>query len=94
MAHLQLRRRKSGERVLPAYASDNYVSLVPKQSKTITVHAVSSNLHGDDALVVVDGWNVSVTPVAFPGAAIAPNVEAQPEHWPVSGLPFETVGLR
>ena len=27
MAHLQLRRQKSGERVLPVYYSDNYVSL-------------------------------------------------------------------
>ena len=94
MAHLQLRRRKSGERVLPAYASDNYVSLVPNQTKTITIQAASSDLHGDEALVVVDGWNVTVSPVSFPGAAIAPNIEAQPEHWPVSGLPFETVGLR
>jgi hypothetical protein len=94
MAHLQLRRRQSGERVLPAYASDNYVSLVPKQTKTITIEAAQSDLHGEDALVVVDGWNVSVTPVSFPGAAIAPNVEVQPDHWPTSGLPYETVGLR
>jgi hypothetical protein len=28
MAHVQL-RRKSGERVLPVFYSDNYVSLVP-----------------------------------------------------------------
>ena len=30
MAHLQLRRQKSGERVLPVFYSDNYVSLVPE----------------------------------------------------------------
>jgi hypothetical protein len=28
------------------------------------------------------------------GVAIAPNVEAQPGHWPVTGLPYQTVGLR
>jgi hypothetical protein len=32
MAHLQLRRH-SGERVLPVYYSDNYVSLTPNESK-------------------------------------------------------------
>ena len=94
MAHLQLRRRKSGERVLPAYASDNYITLVSNQTKTITITAALADLHGDDALVMVDGWNVAVTPSTFSGVAIAPNIEAQPEHWPFSGLPFETVGLR
>ena len=34
MAHVQL-RRKSGERVLPVFYSDNYVSLVPNETKTI-----------------------------------------------------------
>ena len=33
MVHLQLRRRRSGERVLPVYASDNYISLVPGESR-------------------------------------------------------------
>jgi hypothetical protein len=51
-------------------------------------------MHGEDAQVMVDGWNVAVTPSTFSGVAIAPNIEAQPEHWPFSGLPFETVGLR
>ena len=43
---------------------------------------------------MVDGWNVSVTPATFAGVSVAPNVEAQPEHWPVTGLPFQTTGLR
>ena len=33
MAHLQLRRQRSGERVLPVYYSDNYVSLVPNETQ-------------------------------------------------------------
>jgi hypothetical protein len=44
--------------------------------------------------VVVDGWNDSVAPASAPGVSIAPNVEAQPDHWPVTGLPFQTVALR
>ncbi len=93
MAHVQL-RRKSGERVLPAFYGDNYVSLVPDETKTITIDAAQSDFKGEDALIVVDGWNVTVEPASFPGAAVAPNIDARPDHWPVTGLPFATEGLR
>jgi len=33
-------------------------------------------------------------PAAGKGVSIAPNVDADPEHWPATGLPFQTVGLR
>jgi hypothetical protein len=93
MAHLQLRRH-SGERVLPAFYSDNYVSLVPNESRTITITAAQKDFNGEDALVVLDGWNVTVAPASAAGVSIAPNVDAQPSHWPVTGLPLQTVGLR
>ncbi len=93
MAHLQL-RRKSGERVLPVFYSDNYVSLVPNESKTITIEAASKDFHGEDALVAFDGWNVTIEPASFPGATVAPNLEAQPDRSPATGLPYQTVGLR
>jgi len=28
------------------------------------------------------------------GVAIAPNLDAQPSHWPATGLPLATTGLR
>ncbi|MGB6828873.1 MAG: sugar-binding domain-containing protein [Terracidiphilus sp.] len=93
MAHLQL-RRKSGDRVLPVYYSDNYVSLAPGDSKTITIEAGTSQFNGEDALVVVDGWNVSVAPASFSGVAVAPNTEALPENSPATGFAVATVGLR
>jgi len=93
MAHLQL-RRKAGERVLPVYYSDNYVSLLPNESRTITMEASVNGFHGEDALVVFDGWNITVAPASFAGVSVAPNVEADPEHSPATGLPFQTVGLR
>jgi len=93
MAHLQL-RRKSGERVLPVFYSDNYISLVPNETRTITIDAAASDFHGEDALVVVDGWNVTVAPASFRGAAVAPNFDAQPDHSPQTGLPLATTGLR
>ncbi|MGB3629937.1 MAG: glycoside hydrolase family 2 protein, partial [Terracidiphilus sp.] len=93
MAHVQL-RRKSGERVLPVFYSDNYVSLVPNETKTITIDAADTDFKGEDALVVVDGWNVSVAPASFPGASVAPNLDAQPDHSSETGLPLATTGLR
>jgi hypothetical protein len=88
MAHLQLRRQASGERVLPVYYSDNYVSLVPNETKTISIEASETDLKGEVPLVVVDGWNVAVTPSSSSAAAIALNVDAQVSHWPVTGLPM------
>jgi hypothetical protein len=93
MGHVQL-RRKSGERVLPVYYDGNYVSLAPGESRTIHMEADTKLLHGEAAEVLVDGWNITVEPETAAGVSIAPNVEAQPGYWPVTGLPFQTVGLR
>ncbi len=94
MAHVQLRQQKSGERVLPAYYSDNYVSLAPNETRTISIEADESQFNGENALVVLDGWNVTVAPSTQKNVAIAPNLEAQPEHSPETGFPLQTVGLR
>jgi hypothetical protein len=88
MAHLQLRRQHSEERVLPVYYTDNYVSLVPNETKMISIEASEADLKGEMPLVVVDGWNVGVVPSSSPAAAIALNVYAQVNHWPVTGLPM------
>jgi hypothetical protein len=93
MTHLQLRNKLSGERILPVFDSDNYISLVPNETRTITLEAAASAFKGD-ALVVVDGWNVTAAPASAPGVSIAPNVDAQPGHWPTTGLPFQTTNLR
>jgi hypothetical protein len=88
MAHLQLRRKKSGERVLPVYYSDNYISLLPNESRTITLEVATSDLKGEEALVLVDGWNVGVDAASSAGIGIAANTDSQVSHWPVTGLPM------
>jgi beta-mannosidase len=88
MAHVQLRRKRSGERVLPVYYGDNYVSLVPNESRTITIEAATSDLKGEAALVLVDGWNVGVAASSAAGVDLGLNVGAQVDHWPVTGLPM------
>jgi len=87
MAHLQLRRQNSGVRVLPVYYTDNYVSLVPNETRTITVEAAKADLKGEKPLLAVDGWNIGVTPASSSSAAVALNAGAQVAHWPVTGLP-------
>jgi len=94
MAHMQLRRQKSGERVLPVFYSDNYVSLVPGETRSLNVEASISDFNGDNALLVFDGWNVTVAPTSSKGAATAPNLDADPARSPVTRLPFQTMGLR
>lgn len=84
MTHLQLRRAKSLERVLPVYYSDNYISLAPKEVKTITIEASESDLKGEKPLVWVDGWNVEVAQSAF----IASNKNTQLSRWGKDGFTF------
>lgn len=81
LAHVQLHQRKSGRRVLPVFYSDNYVSLVPGESVTITTEVATKDLQGDDPLVEVDGYNVDVNPVEAP-IGVTLNLNAQPAHWP------------
>jgi beta-mannosidase len=54
--------------VLPVYYSQNYISLLPGESRTITVEASLQALGGARPLLVVDGWNVTVKPMDFPNA--------------------------
>ena len=43
--------------------------------------------------MVVDGWNVTVAS-SGEGVSVAPNTDAQPDHWPATGLPFQQTNLR
>ncbi len=77
MTHIQLRKQHSNERVLPVYYDDNYISLLPGESRTIHVEAASKDLGGDNPLIVVDGWNPVVQSRSFSGGvSIAPNTPA------------------
>jgi Exo-beta-D-glucosaminidase Ig-fold domain/Glycosyl hydrolases family 2/Glycosyl hydrolases family 2, sugar binding domain/Glycosyl hydrolases family 2, TIM barrel domain len=93
MAHIQL-RRQSGDRVLPVFYSTNYVSLTPGESRTIEIEADLKDLHGEEALIVLDGWNTTVAKSSSKGVSIAPNFSADPANSPITNLPFQTEGLR
>jgi mannosylglycoprotein endo-beta-mannosidase len=85
LSHLQLHQKKSGRRVLPVFYSDNYISLLPGDSSTVSIEAATKDLQGDSPLIEVDGYNVDVKSVDDPVSIVA-NVNAQPSHWPASNI--------
>jgi beta-mannosidase len=85
LSHLQLHQKKSGRRVLPVFYSDNYISLIPGESSTVSIEAATKDLQGDQALVEVDGFNVDVKPVDG-SVSITPNVNALSSHWPATNI--------
>jgi len=85
MTHLQLHQKGSGKRVLPVFYSDNYITLVPGESRTVTIEVATKDLAGDAPQILVDGFNVDVKPVEG-AVSVGLNVNAQPMHWPASGL--------
>jgi beta-mannosidase len=85
MTHLQLHQKQSGKRVLPVFYSDNYITLVPGESRTITIQCATKALNKQAPLLLIDGFNVDVDPTDA-AVSIAPNLNAQPSHWPASNL--------
>ena len=57
---LTLQEGQGGERILPAYYSDNYVSLLPGESRTVTVHYPATAATGNPALGL-RGYNLEQT---------------------------------
>jgi len=49
----------SKDPVLPVFWEDNYISLLPKEKRTLKVEYDLKNLDGEKPLLKVDGWNVS-----------------------------------
>jgi len=59
MVHLRLTRGKGGEDVVPIFWEDNYFSLLPGESRSVSGRYDLSALNGKDPVLVVDGWNVA-----------------------------------
>jgi hypothetical protein len=93
MAHLQL-RRTSGDRVLPVSYSDNYVSLVPDETKIIVIQAAVSDFNGQKALLALDGWNTTIASAKFGSVSVEPNRDAEPDLQPATGFAVQPTGLR
>ncbi len=64
--HLKLTRGAGGEEVLPVLWDDNYLGLMPGETREVEARYDVTALAGDPAEVEVDGWNVRVAS-ASPG---------------------------
>jgi hypothetical protein len=60
MPRLCVVRAVSGERVLPTFYSDNYLSLLPGERCTITMRFKTSDLKGENPKLNLDGYNIIV----------------------------------
>ena len=58
MVRLKAVRDKSGDRILPAIYSDNYVALMPGERRTIGTEVENADTRGERPRMVVEGFNV------------------------------------
>ena len=58
MVKLKVVRAKTGDRILPALYSDNYVSLMPGERRSIAIEIEDADTRGEKPRVAVDGFNV------------------------------------
>jgi hypothetical protein len=65
MSFLTLRNAEDNQRILPAYADENYITLLPGEKKTVTIEAPieisSRNLN-----VTLEGWNIQQQTIPLP----------------------------
>ena len=63
MIKLTLKDAATGERILPAYYSDNYISLLPEEERTVTVAFPAG---GAKPAIGLRGWNLAEQTLAVP----------------------------
>jgi hypothetical protein len=57
LVRLKAVRARGGDRILPAIYGDNYVSLMPGESRTIVTEVLHADTRGEDPAIVVEGFN-------------------------------------
>ena len=58
MVRLKAVRETSGDRILPAIYSDNYIALMPGEARSIRTELENADTRGERPTVVVEGFNV------------------------------------
>ncbi len=57
MLRVKAVRQKTGDRILPAIYSDNYVALMPGESRTVRTELEDADTRGENPRIVVEGFN-------------------------------------
>ena len=72
MVRLKVVRATTGDRILPALYSDNYVAVMPGERRTITTEVTRADARGEQPRMVVEGFNTGeVRYTTFQGAWLA-----------------------
>ena len=58
MVRLKAVREKTGDRILPALYSDNYIALMPGERRAIRTELAHADTRGENPRMVVEGFNV------------------------------------
>ncbi|MBA7565232.1 Exo-beta-D-glucosaminidase [subsurface metagenome] len=58
MIRLKVVGKNSGERILPVFYSDNYVSLMPGEEKVITMKLKNEDTGGEKPAIEISGFNL------------------------------------
>jgi exo-1,4-beta-D-glucosaminidase len=61
LVHLAVRKGPGGEEVLPVLWEDNYVLLLPGETRTLAARYAPKDLGSATPVVAVDGWNIEET---------------------------------
>jgi exo-1,4-beta-D-glucosaminidase len=63
--HVGIRAAGSTDEILPVLWEDNYLSLMPGESRTITARYLSKDVLKKPLELAVDGWNIEATTIAI-----------------------------
>ena len=58
---LKVNKGAKGEEILPVVWDDNYISLPPGETRSLTARYAYRDLRGTQPVVAVTGWNVPRT---------------------------------
>jgi Exo-beta-D-glucosaminidase Ig-fold domain/Glycosyl hydrolases family 2/F5/8 type C domain len=63
MVRLKAVRERSGDRILPVLYSDNYIALMPGETRSIRTEVLHADTRGEKPRVAVEGFNVESTQI-------------------------------
>jgi exo-1,4-beta-D-glucosaminidase len=53
-----IRKGRNGEEILPSFWSENYVSILPRKTKKLSVRFSQGLLEGQTPFLKINGWNI------------------------------------
>jgi exo-1,4-beta-D-glucosaminidase len=73
-------RDKNHDEILPVLWQDNYIELMPGESRALTAQLPSTTGIGDDAEVAIDGWNIDPATISLSQASAPPSSDPAGSH--------------